>query len=126
MDHYRLFVVALLLAGLLNGCAVLVVGGAAAGGIYVLKDDRSFGEITADTKITTSVNTRFFKDDLISPIAINVDTFRGVVTLHGTVDNPAEARRTYDLAYSVEGVTQVISKLNIRSEPMSSWGPVDK
>jgi len=41
LDNYRVGVVALLVAGLLNGCAALVVGGAAAGGYYVEKDRRT-------------------------------------------------------------------------------------
>ena len=126
MDNYRVGVVALLVAGLLNGCTALVVGGTAAGGYYVVKDKRTVGEIYDDAGITTSINTKFLKDDLVSPIAVNVDTDNGVVTLKGVVDDPATARRAYDLAYSVEGVTLVISNLTIRSEPMTSWGPVNK
>ena len=126
MGNYRMGIVVFLVAGLLNGCAALVVGGAAAGGVYVANDERTAGEIYSDASITASVNTKFFKDDLVSAIAVNVDTDNGVVTLKGTVDNPAAARRAYDLAYSVEGVTLIISKLTIRSEPMTPWGPVDR
>ena len=126
LDNYRVAVVASLVAGLLSGCTALAVGGAAAGGYYVAKDKRPVGVIYDDTGITASINTKFLKDDLVSPIAVNVDTDNGVVTLKGTVDNPAVARRAYDLAYSVEGVTLVITNLSIRSEPMTSWGPVDK
>lgn len=128
MDRYRASIIALLVAGLLNGCTALVVGGATAtaGGYYVVKDERTAGEIYDDASITASINTAFFKDDLVSSIAINVDTVNGVVTLKGTVDSPAAARRAYDLAYGVEGVTLVISNLTIQSEPMTPWGPVTK
>ena len=128
MDSYRASIIALLVAGLLNGCTALVVGGATAtaGGYYVVKDERTAGEIYDDASITASINTEFFKDDLVSPIAINVDTVNGVVTLKGTVDSPAAARRAYDLAYGVEGVTLVISNLTIQSEPMTPWEPVTK
>ena len=129
MNISRYLPVVLLVTGLLNGCAALVVGGAAggaAGAYYVEKDKRSFEEITSDAGITSSINTKFLKDDLVSAIDVNVDTHNGVVTLKGVVDNHAVARRAYDLAYSVEGVTQVISKLTIRSEPMSPWGPVSR
>ena len=126
MDNFRVGVVALLVAGLLNGCAALVVGGAAAGGYYVAKDERTIAEITDDASITASINSKYLMDDLVSPIAVNVDTHKGVVTLNGTVENPAAARRAYGLAYSVEGVTQVFSKLSIRSQPMTPWGPVNK
>ena len=126
LDNYRVAVVTLLAAGFLTGCTALAVGGAAAGGYYVVKDQRSVGVIYDDAGITASINTKFLKDDLVNPVAVNVDTVNGEVTLKGTVDNPAVARRAYDLAYSVEGVTLVISNLTIRSEPMTSWGPVDK
>jgi hyperosmotically inducible protein len=127
MKIYRHILVVLLVTGLLNGCAALVVGGAAggaAGAYYVEKDKRSFAEITSDTGITSSINTKFLQDDLVSAIDVNVDTHKGVVTLKGVVSTYEVARRAYDIAYSVEGVTQVISKLTIRSEPMSPWGPV--
>ena len=124
MKIFRSALVIVLVAGLLNGCAALVVGGAAAGGYYVAKDKRSFEEITSDAGITSSINTKFLKDDLVSAVDVNVDTRKGVVTLKGVVNTNEVARRAYDIAYSVEGVTQVISKLTIRSEPMSPWGPV--
>jgi hyperosmotically inducible protein len=119
-------VAVLLIAGSLNGCVALVAGGSAAGGYYVAKDKRTIAVIADDASITSSINVKFLKDDLVSPVAINVDTYEGVVTLQGMVDNPVEARRAYDIAYSVEGVKQVISKLTIRSEAMTPWGPVDK
>jgi hyperosmotically inducible protein len=126
MGTSRLAVLVLLFTALLNGCAAVVVGGAAAGGYYVAKDKRSMAEMTDDASITALVNSKFLGDDLVSPFAVNVDTYRGVVTLQGTVDNPVAARRAYDLAYSVGGVTGVISQLTIRSDPMTPWGPVDK
>jgi hyperosmotically inducible protein len=128
MNSLRLRIVLVLFAGALNACAALVAGGvgAAAGGYYVAKDKRSMKEITNDASITYAINAKFLKDDLVNPVDINVDTYEGVVTLRGMVDTPAAARRAYDLAYGVDGVTKVISNLTIRSEPMSPWGPVDK
>ena len=126
MDTSRVTVVALLLVALLSGCAAVAVGGAAAGGYYVAKDNRTMAEMTDDASITALINSKFLGDDLVSPFAVNVDTYKGVVTLHGTVDNPVAARRAYDLAYSVGGVTGVISQLTIRSDPMTPWGPVNQ
>lgn len=126
MDNYRAGVVVLLVAGLLDGCAALVVGGVAAGSYYVATDERSIVEITEDAGITASINSKFFTDDLVSPAAVNVDTHKGVVTLLGTVKSSEVARRAYDLAYSVEGVSLVVSKLSIRSQPMTPWGPVNQ
>ena len=121
-------VMLLLVAGWLSGCTALVVGGAGAGagGYYVAKSERTMGEIASDARITSAINTKFLRDDMVSAIGINVDTHKGVVTLKGTVDNQVVARRAYDLAFSVEGVSQVFTKLTIRSEPMSPWGEVGR
>ena len=127
MKSHKLGVVVVLLAVFLNGCAAVAVGGAAAGGYYyVARENRSVAEVTADARITSTINVKFIGDDLVSPFAVNVNTHKGVVTLQGTVDNPVAARHAYDIAYSVEGVSRVISKLTIRSEPMTPWGAVDK
>ena len=126
MGASQVAVVALLFAVLLNGCAAVAVGGAAAGGYYIAKDKRTMAEMTDDASITALINSKFLGDDLVSPFAVNVDTYKGVVTLQGTVDNLVAARRAYDLAYSVGGVTGVISQLTIRSDPMTPWGPVNQ
>ncbi len=99
--------------GLLSGCAAAVVGGAAAGGYYVGKDDRSAVEIAQDATITSQVNTRYIGDDLVQARIINVDTFRGVVTLYGNVPNQTVVDRAVELARGVKGVQQVVSKLTI-------------
>lgn len=101
--------------GLLSGCAAAVVGGAAAGGYYVGKDDRNAFEIAQDATITSQVNTRYVGDDLVQARIINVDTFRGVVTLYGNVPNQTVVDRAVELARSVKGVREVVSKLTIGS-----------
>lgn len=108
----RIVLVALWI-GLLSGCAAAVVGGAAAGGYYVGKDDRSAVEIAQDATITSQVNTRYIGDDLVQARIINVDTFRGVVTLYGNVPNQTVVDRAVELARGVKGVREVVSKLTI-------------
>lgn len=114
MNLFRSVMTLLLLTGVLNGCAALVIGGAAAGGYYVAKDERSVGDITDDATITSTINTRFVRDDLVSAIDINVDTYEGVVTLTGTVDSPAASVRAMQLARSTKGVKRVNSKLTVK------------
>lgn len=99
--------------GLLGGCAAAVVGGAAAGGYYVGTDERSVGEIADDASITSTVNTRFIQDDMVKARTINVDTYRGVVTLYGTVSSQAVIDRAVEIARGVKGVRQVVSKLTV-------------
>ncbi len=106
----------LLLIGALSalaGCAALVVGGAAAGGYAVGKDERSVGEISSDATITSTINTRYVQDDLVRALDINVDTYRGVVTLYGKVRSQAAASRAVQIARNVKGVKQVVSKLSV-------------
>lgn len=97
----------------LSGCGALVVGGAAAGGYYVGKDDRTLGEITDDATITSTINARYVKDSQVSALDINVDTRRRVVTLYGSVDSQAIADRAVEIARNTKGVKQVVSKLTI-------------
>lgn len=98
---------------LLSGCAAAVVGGAAAGGYYAGKDERSVKEIASDTTITSTINKRYIQDGIVKAREINVDTFRGVVTLYGKVENQTVASRAVAIARGVNGVNQVVSKLTI-------------
>lgn len=108
----------------LTGCAAVAVGGAGAGGYTVAKDKRTFQEMTADAKVTSSINREYLKDDLVDTMSIDVDTYRGVVTLHGMVDNQEEARRAIDIALDAMNVTEVISNLVIRNQALSPRGVV--
>lgn len=99
---------------MLSGCAALLVGGAAAGGYYVGKDERSAGEIADDGVITAAVKSRFIGDDLVKARKINVDTFRRVVYLDGTVESAEAHARAIELARGVSNVSSVVAdKLTI-------------
>lgn len=111
---------------LLTGCAAVAVGGAGVGGYHVATDKRTFREMTADARVTSSINTAYLKDDLVHTMGIDVDTHRGVVTLHGMVDNQEEASRAIDIALENENVTEVISNLHIRNQALSPRGVVYK
>ena len=95
------------------GCGALVVGGAAAGGYYLGKDDRTLEEISQDAAITTRINALYVRDGYVSAMDIDVDTRRGVVTLHGVVPNAAAAQRAVRLAGGVAGVRKVVSRLQV-------------
>ena len=101
---------ALLQAG---GCVAVVAGGAAAGGYYIGKDKRTVGEIAGDAAITAKVKTLLIEAKNIRALDINVDTYLKVVTLNGQVRSLDERQRAIELARSVDGVKQVISKLHI-------------
>ncbi|UCE76575.1 MAG: BON domain-containing protein [Gammaproteobacteria bacterium] len=115
MIRIALLIPSFVLVLLLTGCAAAVVGGAAAGGYYVAKSDRTAAEIASDTAITSTINSRYVKDDLVSAFDVNVDTHRGTVTLYGNVPSQQAAQRAVELARTVKGVNRVQSKLTVVS-----------
>ena len=95
----------------LSGCFWLAVGGAGVAGYEIGKDDRAIGTKVSDASITTSVKTKLAKDAEIDALDVNVDTYEGVVTLHGNVPNARTGERAAQLAQSVKGVKSVDSRL---------------
>jgi hyperosmotically inducible protein len=107
----RLFsysVVVLVLAGLLQGCGSLIVGGGSPGG-----GSYSGGQSSGDAAITSSINSRFVSDSLVRALDIRVSTYQGVVTLYGSVESAAVAARAVELARSTSGVRRVVSRLTV-------------
>ena len=104
----------LLAAGSLCGCVAAVVGGAAAGGYYVGKDDRSADRIANDAAITADVKARLIAEPGIRAFAINVDTYNGNVTLKGDVKTGAQRAAAATLAGKVGGVKGIRNELTIK------------
>jgi hyperosmotically inducible protein len=105
----------LLACGALGGCVAAVVGGAAAGGYYVGKDDRSADRIAADAAITADVKARLIAEPGIRAFQINVDTYNAVVTLKGDVKTGAQRATAEQLAHKVKGVKSVRNSLAVKS-----------
>ncbi|MBW2267050.1 MAG: BON domain-containing protein [Deltaproteobacteria bacterium] len=105
--------IAVFLLTLPTGCTFLAIGGAAAGGYYVGTDERPVGEMVDDASITASVKTKLARDAEIKALDINVDTYRGVVTLHGHVSSAGAQGRAATLTRSVKGVREVRSRLAV-------------
>lgn len=105
---------ALALALAVSGCVPLLVGGAAAGGYYVGKDERTAGEIADDAAITTAVKSRLIGEEMVRARDINVDTHLKVVTLRGTVRSEEERRRAIELAERTGNVRSVVDELVVR------------
>jgi hyperosmotically inducible periplasmic protein len=74
---------------------------------------KTVGETIDDATITTRVKTSFINDPMVGGLRIDVDTFRGVVTLSGRVKNKEEEQRAIELARQIRGVTEVKSTLQI-------------
>jgi hyperosmotically inducible protein len=98
----------------LPGCTSMVVGGAAEGGDATANDGHSASQATDDASITSAINTRFVRDELVRAVEIRVETRQGVVTLTGVVDSPKASLRALQLARSTPGVRRVDSRLRVR------------
>jgi osmotically-inducible protein OsmY len=70
---------------------------------------------TEDLTITTRVKTAFINDQVVGKARIDVETFKGVVTLSGRVQSKEEEQRAIELARTIRGVVDVKSNLQIRS-----------
>lgn len=79
------------------------------------KTSRGTGEVVDDASITARVKTEIAQTQGMSEAAaINVDTYRGVVSLAGFVDNETQARKAVEAARNVPGVTSVKNNLQIK------------
>jgi len=96
---------------LLSGCAALVIGGAAAGGYAVAKDERSAKQIADDASITASIKTKLLADKYVKGFAIDVDTYNRVVTLNGELTSNFSREHAAAIASKTRGVIQVRNNL---------------
>ena len=94
--HAWLLVVALIAPLLLSACG------------------KSVSETIDDATITTRVKTSLLNDPVVGGLRIDVDTFKGVVTLSGRVKNKEEEAKAIELARKINGVTDVKSALQIQ------------
>lgn len=74
---------------------------------------KTVGETMDDATITTRVKTVFVNDPVVGTLRIDVDTFKGVVTLSGRVKTKAEEEKAIELARTIKGVVDVKSTLTI-------------
>jgi hyperosmotically inducible protein len=75
---------------------------------------RSAGSVVDDSTITSKVKTKLFADDRLSGFAIDVDTFKGEVTLTGGVKSEADRQHATEVAKQVEGVKNVNNFLKLK------------
>ncbi|MGH9371831.1 MAG: BON domain-containing protein [Vicinamibacterales bacterium] len=75
---------------------------------------KTVGETIDDATITTRVKTSLLNDPDVGGLRIDVDTFKGVVTLSGRVKTKAEETKAVALARKIGGVSDVKSTLQIQ------------
>ena len=74
---------------------------------------KTVGETIDDTTITTRVKTAMLNDPGVGGLRIDVDTYKGVVTLSGRVKSQTERDQAMALARKVDGVTDVKDALQV-------------
>ena len=117
----KLTITLLLMAILLSGCTVAVIGGTAA----VVHDRRSVGNVIDDGGIEVSVKQKIYNDSAINKDDhIKVVSNNGIVLLVGETTTEKNRNSATDIAQSVNGVRQVHNELEVRFET-SIGGRVD-
>ncbi len=84
---------------------------------------KTVGEAIDDTTITTRVKTAMLNDPLVGGLGIDVDTFKGVVTLSGRVKSAEERQQAVTLARRVSGVAEVKDALQVVPEGQQAPAP---
>ena len=77
---------------------------------------KTVGEAIDDTTITTRVKTSMLNDPSVGGLRIDVDTFKGVVTLSGRVKSQAERDQAIALARMISGVVEVKDALQVQPD----------
>ncbi len=75
---------------------------------------KTVGDTIDDATITTRVKTALLNDPVVGGMRIDVDTFKGVVTLSGRVKTKEEEAKAMSLARKIGGVTDVKSTLLVQ------------
>jgi osmotically-inducible protein OsmY len=102
---------ALLALPLLNGCAPVIVGGAAATGVAVAEDRRTVGTMTEDETIELRASMRIA--DKLRDGHVNVTSYNRMVLLTGEVPDANARANAERIARSVENVRSVVNELQV-------------
>ncbi len=72
---------------------------------------RHFGEVVDDAVISNRLKFKYLKDSTVSGFDINVDTYKGIVSLRGQVADQSQIDRAIEMAERENGVRSVKSYL---------------
>ncbi|MBI1734825.1 MAG: BON domain-containing protein [Candidatus Rokubacteria bacterium] len=75
---------------------------------------RTAGQWVSDHAITAKVKKRLAGVDTNTLVAVNVDTYEGVVYLSGSVDSVETKRRLEEVARTVKNVEQVVTNVAVK------------
>ncbi|OGR49498.1 MAG: hypothetical protein A2X40_11250 [Elusimicrobia bacterium GWC2_65_9] len=100
------------LAAQLNGCFLLVVGGAGAEAGYVAtQDKRSSGETVSDQWIHAKIKSELIAASGVPSDRVDIKVRKGEATLKGVLDTAEQKAKVLNVARGVKGVRQVVDKL---------------
>lgn len=77
---------------------------------------KTVGETIDDTTVTTRVKTAMLNDPAVGGLRVDVDTYKGVVTLSGRVKSQAEKEQAVAIARRTSGVVEVKDALQVIPE----------
>ena len=100
----------------LSGCTALAVGGAAAAGYQLGKDERTPSVVASDSAITTKIKGKYVADSIVSVFNISVRTWEGTVTLSGTVGSYLAREQAEALAKETGGVKAVNNQIVVEDK----------
>jgi hyperosmotically inducible protein len=75
---------------------------------------RSAAQIEQDRQVAASVRSKLSADAGTKTLAVGVDAYQGVVSLHGEVSNAGQRSAVERVARSVAGVRDVRNELRVR------------
>lgn len=125
---YRLspFIFMTILLALLQGCAPVIVGGAAGGAAAT--DSRNTRTYFDDQVLTARIKDAIYQDaEEAKRIHINVTTYNGIVLLSGEALSKESRQRAIDIASHTEKVRRVHNEVriadltNFQSRASDSW-----
>ena len=101
----------MLVMPLFGGCAVALIGGAAAGGVMLAEDRRTVGTVTEDQGIELKAGSRI--GERVPAAHVNTTSFNKLVLLTGEAPNAAAKADVERVARGVENVRSVYNELQI-------------
>lgn len=97
----------------ISGCMAAAVGVGAETAYIATQEDRTTSEVMNDQRITAAIKSKLLVDQNVPGMDVNVDTFKGVVTLRGVLRNDAQVNQALHLARETSGVKEVKSELHV-------------
>jgi len=75
---------------------------------------QAIADATADARVTAAIKAKLVANRELSALSISVNTTGGIVTLSGTVPSPEAISKAMLLAMDTDGVSEVISTLQVK------------